>query len=148
MPRGRLGRGVLRDAAPAPGRTDCIDAIDAARALSCGTAVAADVGMNTPITFRDLDPSPALQAQVNALTEKLQQEVRGVTSCRVTIGRTQHSHRRGDLYEVHVELRVPNATLRADLTSGDRDDLYGTVNAAFADLRVRLHQHFERRNEH
>jgi ribosomal subunit interface protein len=108
--------------------------------------------MNTPITFRDVDPSPALQAHVATLIEKLQREVGAVTSCRVTIGTTNRSQKRGDRYQVHVELHVPSNTLRADLTSGERDDLYATLDTAFDDLRVRLHQHFERarerRNEH
>lgn len=103
--------------------------------------------MNTPITFRDVDPSPALQSHVTELTDKLQREMGVVTSCRVTIGKTNKSKKHGDRFSVHVELRVPNAVFNADLTSGERDDLYGTINTAFDDLRARLHSHFDRARE-
>jgi ribosome-associated translation inhibitor RaiA len=103
--------------------------------------------MNTPITFREMPPSPAIQEFVTELANELQAAVRAITSCRVTIGMTNKSHTKGDRFDVHIELHVPHATLIAERTSGDTDDLYAMLNAAFDDLRFRVLNHFERTRE-
>lgn len=103
--------------------------------------------MNTPITFRDVEPSPALQAHVTSLADDLKKEISDLTSCRVTVGRTNRHHRQGDSFSVHVEVHVPHATLNAERTSGERDDVYAAVDAAFEDLQRRLRDHFERARE-
>lgn len=107
--------------------------------------------MNTPVTFRDFDPSPAVQAHVNEHALKLQHEVGAFTSCRVTIGKTNRSHKHGDVFQVHVEVHVPSSTFVSERTSGEHDNLYATVDAAFHDLRERVRAHHvkarERRNE-
>jgi len=65
----------------------------------------------------------------------------------VTVGRNNKHHRHGDVFEVRIDLHVPRADFVAERTSGPADDVYGTINAAFADMRNRLQQHFERARE-
>lgn len=93
--------------------------------------------MNTPITFRDVAPSSALQNHVTALADQLQQEVRTITSCRVIIGKTTNRHRQGDVFAVHVAVHVPSATLNAER---EGQDLYAMCSAAFDDLHKRFRE--------
>jgi ribosomal subunit interface protein len=100
--------------------------------------------MNTPITFRDVEPSVAIQNQVETCAERLARQFGTLTSCRVTIERTNNHHRHGDVFQVRVDLHVPQANLIAEKTSGETDDLYATIDVAFEDLRRRLQQHYDR----
>lgn len=84
---------------------------------------------------------------MTALANDLQAEAKAITSCRVTIGQTNKSHNKGDRFQVHIEVHIPHATLIAEKTSGNSDDVYGMLNAAFDDLRARLLNHFERARE-
>jgi ribosomal subunit interface protein len=102
--------------------------------------------MNT-VTFHDVEPSPAVQSFVEEQRKLLRGQFSDITSCRVTVGRSNKHHRHGDVFEVRIELHVPRADFIAERTSGEADDVYATLNAAFADLRGRLQQHFERARE-
>ena len=77
----------------------------------------------------------------------LKEQFGNVTSCRVTVGRSNKHHRHGDIFEVRIELHVPRADFIAERTSGEADDVYATINTAFGDLRERLQHHFERARE-
>ncbi len=96
------------------------------------------------VTFRDVDPSPAVQSHVDERAGKLVDQFRTVTSCRVTIGRAQKRARHGDSFEVRVDVHAPHLDLVAETTSGETDNLYGAIDAAFDDLRTRLHDAHER----
>jgi ribosome-associated translation inhibitor RaiA len=69
----------------------------------------------------------------------------------VTISRSNTHHRQGDSFLVRIDLHVPQVDLVAERNSGDSDDVYATVNAAFDDAHRRLQTHYdkarERRNE-
>ena len=107
--------------------------------------------MNTPITFRDVEPSAAVEALVRDRADKLAGQFDHVTTCRVTISRSNKHHKHGDSYLVRIDLHVPQVDLVAERTSGETDDLYATVDATFEDARRRLQTHYdkarERRNE-
>jgi ribosomal subunit interface protein len=103
--------------------------------------------MNTPITFRDVAPSPALEALVREKADKLAKQFDHVTTCRVTISRSNRHHRHGDSYHVRVDIHVPQVDLVAEHGSGDSDDLYATVDGAFEDARRRLKTHYDRARE-
>lgn len=103
--------------------------------------------MTTAVTFRDVEPSDAIQSLVEEQKKSLRDQFGNITSCRVTVGRSNKHHRHGDVFEVRIELHVPRADFVAERSSGPADDVYGTINAAFADLRARLQQHYERARE-
>ena len=103
--------------------------------------------MNTPITFRDLDPSPAVEAHVQEKADKLAKHFDHVTTCKVTISRSNKHHRHGDSFMVRIDLHVPGVDLIAERTSGDSDDIYATVDGAFDDARKRLQTHYDKARE-
>jgi len=100
--------------------------------------------MNTAVTFRDVEPSNAIQSLVEDRRKLLREQFGNITSCRVTVGRNNKHRRHGDVFEVRLELHVPRTDFIAERTSGD---VYATINAAFDELRDRLQQHFERSRE-
>lgn len=103
--------------------------------------------MNTAVTFRDVEPSAAIQSFVEEQRLSLKDHFGHITSCRVTVGMNTKHHRHGDVFEVRIELHVPHANFIAERTSGEADDVYGTIRSAFSDLRDRLQKHFDRARE-
>lgn len=103
--------------------------------------------MNTPITFRDVEPSAAVETLVRDRADKLARQFDHLTTCRVTISRSNKHHKHGDSYLVRVDLHVPQVDLVAEHNSGNTDDLYATVEAAFEDARKRLQTHYEKARE-
>lgn len=103
--------------------------------------------MNTPITFRDVEPSAAVEALVRDKADKLAKHFDHVTTCRVTISRSNKHHKHGDSYLVRVDIHVPQVDLVAERNSGDSDDLYATVEGAFEDARRRLQTHYDKARE-
>ena len=100
--------------------------------------------MNTPITFRGVEPSAAIEAHVREKADRLARHFDHVTTCRVTISRSNQHHKHGDSYLVRVDVHVPQVDLVAEHSSGDSDDLYVTIDAAFEDARRRLQTHYDR----
>lgn len=100
--------------------------------------------MNTPITFRDVPPSPAIEALVRERADKLARQFDHVTTCRVTVSRNNKHHKHGDSYTVRLDVHVPQVDLVSERSSGVSDDLYATVEAAFEDARHRLQQHYDK----
>jgi len=78
-----------------------------------GTAVALSEAMKLPvqITFRDMDPSPAIESAVRERVEELERVFDRVTSCRVMIESPHHHQRKGRLFHVRIDLTVPGDEL-------------------------------------
>lgn len=69
--------------------------------------------MNTPleISFHNLMPSPALEAEIEKRVAKLEKLYPRLTSVRVSVEKPHRQHRTGSLFEIHVEMNVPGRTL-------------------------------------
>lgn len=99
------------------------------------------------ITFRGLEPSAALEAKVRERAEALETFAADVISCRVVIEQVHKHHRRGNLFEVRVDLKVPGeeiAVSREHALHHSHTDAYVAVRDAFDEVRRRLQDH-ERR---
>ena len=70
------------------------------------------------VTFRHMDPSPAVEDKIEEHARKLRRVYDRVTSCRVVIEAPHKHHHKGRLYHVVVELAVPDGRLVA---SRERD---------------------------
>jgi ribosomal subunit interface protein len=105
--------------------------------------------METPlrITFRDIEPSPAVEARVRAKVGKLQTYFDRITGCQVVIEAGHRHQRKGKLYTVRIELQTPRETLRVD-SAGRPDqaheDVYVAVRDAFAAMARQLQDHARR----
>lgn len=65
--------------------------------------------METPleIAFHNISSSEALEAEIRKRVEKLERIYDRLIGCRVSVEAPHKQHRTGNVYEVHIEMRVP-----------------------------------------
>ncbi len=63
------------------------------------------------ITFRDMEPSPAIESNVREKAAKLDDLYPGILGCRVIIEAPHRHHHKGKAYAVRIDLTVPGAEL-------------------------------------
>lgn len=86
------------------------------------------------VTFRNLDPSEAVRADIEAHAAKLHQFFDRIVSCRVAVEATTRRGQKGKLFNVRVDLGVPG---REIVTNGKgfksqvHEDVRMAVKAAF-----------------
>jgi ribosome-associated translation inhibitor RaiA len=115
--------------------------------------------MTTPLqlTFRHVQPSPAVAARIRAAAQKLDRYYDRITGCHVVVEATQR-HQRRHPYHVRIELLLPGGRLvvgrrpahgpsadgdplpkaEASLPESRHKDLYVAVHDAFDVARRRL----------
>lgn len=117
------------------------------------------------ITFRHMEPSPAITARVEAQVEKLRHHFPQLGSCRVVIEAPHHHRQRGAAFHVQIDLRLPAAEIVVKHEPNERQvlaenglsgpqkgvevsvphkDAYITVNDAFDIAHRRLEDHVRR----
>jgi ribosome-associated translation inhibitor RaiA len=96
------------------------------------------------ITFRHMDPSPALEARIRRKAAELEQVFNRITACRVVV-ESRHRHRhQGNLFEVRVDLSVPGSQLVAGRNHAfdhAHEDAHTAVRDAFEAARRQLEDH-------
>lgn len=93
------------------------------------------------ITYRHVDPSPAVETLIGRRVKKLEQINDRIVGCDVTLEAPQKPRRRGRLYSVRVMLRTPGPDLSAARTVAQgsaRDDVLLAMNRAFSAAETRL----------
>jgi ribosomal subunit interface protein len=99
------------------------------------------------ITFRDMDPSPAIEARIREKAAKLERFAPRITSCRVVVEERNRHQRQGRLYGIHIDLRAPGEELVAGHghpLDHAHEDVYVAIRDAFAAARRRLEDHSRR----
>jgi ribosomal subunit interface protein len=102
------------------------------------------------ITFRHMEPSPALETKIRDRVDELEQFHTNLTSCRIVIELEHHHHHQGNLYHVRVDLTLPGHELVAGRESPEHqayEDAYVAVRDAFDSLRRQL-EDLARRQRH
>jgi ribosome-associated translation inhibitor RaiA len=98
--------------------------------------------MLTPqITYRNMQASDAVEAEVLRRAEWLARFHPGLTSCRVAIEAPHGHHRQGEAFHVRIELSVPGAEIvvsHGDAKSEAHTDVYLAVRDAFRVARREL----------
>lgn len=92
--------------------------------------------MQTPleISFNNMDPSDSIEARVREKVARLEQFYDRITSCHVFIDAAHKRHRKGNTYEVRIEVRVPGQELAVNNKPGDvhaHEDVYVAIRDAF-----------------
>jgi ribosomal subunit interface protein len=103
------------------------------------------------ITWRDVAPSPAIEAAIRAKAHKLDQFSNHIVSCRVLIGTSHRHHHKGNPYHFRIEIEVPGKELvvrrdRCDKQS--HDDIYVAIRDAFDAARRQLQDYVDVRRGH
>ncbi len=100
------------------------------------------------IVFRNLEPSDLIAAKIRERVTWLEDYYERIISCRVSIEAPHRHHRRGNLYAVKIDLRVPGKELvisrRPDLRGSHRD-MQVVIHEAFDEARRALEDYARKR---
>jgi len=100
--------------------------------------------MTTEILYREIEPSPSIDAFVRKWAERLDRVSDRVLRCAVTIDVPHRHHSHGRKFHVGVVLDLPGSTLTVNHdpgVEGAHDDVYVAIRDAFRAARRRLEDH-------
>jgi ribosomal subunit interface protein len=100
------------------------------------------------ITFRGMDPSDAVEANVREHAEKLDRFHDRIMSCRVMVEARHQHHQKGNLYHVRVDLTVPGGEVvvsREPHQHKSHEDVYVAIRDAFDAARRQLEDYTRQR---
>ena len=63
------------------------------------------------IAFHNLEPSAWIEDDIRARVAKLEKFYERMVRCRVSVEALHKQHRTGNIYEVHIEMHLPNGKL-------------------------------------
>lgn len=102
------------------------------------------------ITFRDIEPSPAVEARIRELAARLERFSPNIVRCQVVVA-APHSHgRQGRLYEVHIDAKMVGAELvakREHRRHHSHEDVYVALRDAFRALERQLENYERKRRQ-
>jgi ribosome-associated translation inhibitor RaiA len=84
------------------------------------------------ITVRGMETSQAVEERIRERVTSLERLSDRITSCHVTLEAPHHHHQQGNLYEVHVDLHLPDKQLVFGRTR-HRDQAHEDVYIAIRD---------------
>jgi len=96
------------------------------------------------ITFRNMDPSPAMETRIRALAERLEKFCDRITSCRIVVESSSHRQQQGALFRVGIDITVPGeeiATGQVQRLDHAHEDPYVALRDAFRAARRKLEDH-------
>ena len=100
------------------------------------------------VTFRDIDPSPAIEARIRERAQRLDRFHERIMACRVRVEAPRRQGRKGHIYQIRIELTVPGDTLiinRAQPQSHAHEDVYVAIRDAFEAAERQLDARSKRR---
>lgn len=103
--------------------------------------------MPLQITYRNMDPSEALDSRIRKEAAKLEQFHEHIMSCRVVMEAPHRHHHKGNLYHIRIDLKTPGHEMAVTREHHDQqahEDAYVTISDAFDALQRQLKE-FARR---
>jgi ribosomal subunit interface protein len=97
--------------------------------------------MPLQISFRDMEPSAAVETKIRERAAKLDRYYDRIMGCRVVVEAPHRRHHQGKLYHVRVDLTVPQGELVVSREPVDRhthEDVYVAIRDAFDAAQRRL----------
>ena len=110
--------------------------------------------MTSPIqiTFRNMPASRIFENRIRELAQRLEKFSGHVLNCAVVIQRPHQSSRKGDVFDVHINVTVPGSLIvvhRAHADDTSHTDPYVALRDAFVAMRRKLQDHERiQRDEH
>ncbi len=96
------------------------------------------------ITFRHMESSPAVEAEIRKRAGRLERFSDRITACRVVVEAPHHHHRKGKLYSIHIDLTLPGEEIPVT-HSGPKnhahEDIYVAIRDAFNSAGRLLEDH-------
>ncbi len=102
------------------------------------------------VTFRDMDPTPALEDFVRTWVAKLERIYDRIERCHVLVERPHQHHRQGKRVHVRITLAVPGPDVVVShdhSLDGSHEDVYVAIRDAFRAARRRLEDHVRRQRQ-
>ncbi|MBE3109054.1 MAG: ribosome-associated translation inhibitor RaiA [Acidobacteria bacterium] len=96
------------------------------------------------ISFRNMDPSEAIETRVREKAEKLERLYDRIISCEVVVEAPHRNHQKGKLYDVRINLSVPGDDINVGRTGPQNhahEDVYVAIRDAFAAANRQLEDH-------
>jgi ribosomal subunit interface protein len=97
------------------------------------------------ITFRHMEPSPAVEARIHEKAEKLERFSAHLTSCRVVVEAPHEHKHQGKLFHVRIDLTVAGGELVVSRghhhQSHAHEDVYVALRDAFDVARRQLEEY-------
>lgn len=93
------------------------------------------------ITYRDMEPSPWIEARIHEEAAKLERYFDRITSCRVMVEVPHHHHQRGNQVHVRIDLGVPGSELVVNHEPSQHGELVQGATASWE-------KHFEVNPQH
>lgn len=106
--------------------------------------------LSIQITWRDIEPSAALEARVRALAKRLEKFSSHISHCRVVIELPHQHDRQGRIYEVHIQISTPGGQIIASHEHRERhshEDPYIALRDAFRAVRRQLEDYERERRQ-
>ncbi|HEY5680525.1 MAG TPA: HPF/RaiA family ribosome-associated protein [Pseudomonadales bacterium] len=103
------------------------------------------------ITWRNIPKSEALEADIVAKAEKLEEFFDHILSCRVVVEKSHGRHRKGNLYRLRLDIHVPDKEIVVTRDPGDdhaHEDMYVSIRDAFDAARRQLQDYVRVRRGH
>ena len=101
------------------------------------------------ITFRDMEPSAAVEANIREKAGRLEQFYDQIMSCRVMVEAPHSHHHQGNLYQVRIDLGVPDGELLVTHEHHHKDhsheDVYVAIRDAFDAMKRQLEDYARKR---
>jgi len=97
------------------------------------------------LIFRNMKPSIELQTLVYERAERLEQFYQHIVGCRVTIELQNHTHRTGNIPDVHIDIQVPGQDLVINHQHNHEGDALTAIHKAFDAAALKLKEYKERK---
>ena len=100
------------------------------------------------ITFRHMDPSPALQTRIRDLASRLDKFSEHIMRCHVIVEPLSHHQHQGALYDFRIDIMLPDeeiAIRRASPADHSHEDPYVALRDAFRAARRKLEDYERKR---
>lgn len=103
------------------------------------------------VTFRDMHPSPSLDAFVRRWATRLERVNPQVQRCDVTVDQPHHHHERGNRFRVQVLITLPGKEITVSQEPGEdgaHEDARVAVRDSFRAARRQLEEFTRRQRTH
>ncbi|MCA9563942.1 MAG: ribosome-associated translation inhibitor RaiA [Myxococcales bacterium] len=99
------------------------------------------------ISWRNVDVSESVEANIREHLEKLEQVHNRITSCRVVVEAPHMQHQQGNLFRIMIDIVVPGGEVVVDKDTDDpaHEDVYVAIRDAFNAARRQLKAFIEKR---
>ena len=95
------------------------------------------------LSFKNLDPSEAVASHVRKLANQLYKFYKRIISCHVIIEVPNHRHQKGNLYEVHIDVKIPGeecVVKQHQKLAVGHQDIYAAIHEAFDSAKRALEE--------